>query len=409
MAKVFIEETTLSAIGDAIRSKTGKTALIDPAQMHTEIASITTGGGSDIEVEPIVLTGDCTFACAGPMSSTYIELFGDTVSTSDIYQTTSMFYNSTLTEIPFELNIRQNAAIPMDRMFEDCKNLKRVSDITISPGSYHTMAQMFSKCYNLETAPYIYNAYPSSIMQMFNNCERLRSLPDDYFSTWNFDRLKTYNYGNASYLFSWCRSLRKIPSSLFTNFDDQMATSQTNRLYSNMCYACHALDEIVKLPVGSGKLTSNAFTSAFTDCNRLKRLTFATNEDGTPKAVNWKSQTIDLSSNSEPIGFAYITSDTVTKYNSGITADKLVTDDATYQALKNDPDWYTDKIEYSRYNHDSAVETINSLPDTTSSGGTNTIKFKGAAGSLTDGGAINTLTEAEIAVATAKGWTVTFA
>lgn len=65
----------------------------------------------------------------------------------------------------------------------------------------------------------------------------------------------------------------------------------------------------------------------------------------------------------------------------------------------------------SVYNHDSAVETINSLPDTSaylaSAGGTNTIKFKGASGSATAGGAINTLTEAEIAVATAKGWTVT--
>ena len=62
-------------------------------------------------------------------------------------------------------------------------------------------------------------------------------------------------------------------------------------------------------------------------------------------------------------------------------------------------------MSYSRYNHDSAVETINSLPDT-SAYGTNTIKFKGSAGSATDGGAINTLTEEEIAVATAKGWTV---
>ena len=90
--------------------------------------------------------------------------------------------------------------------------------------------------------------------------------------------------------------------------------------------------------------------------------------------------------------------------------DKEVTDDATYQALKNDPDWFTCKVEYNRYNHDSAVETINSLPDTSAylaaNGGTNIIKFKGAAGSATDGGAINTLTEAEIAVAAAKGWTV---
>jgi hypothetical protein len=84
-----------------------------------------------------------------------------------------------------------------------------------------------------------------------------------------------------------------------------------------------------------------------------------------------------------------------------------VSNDETYQALKNDPDWYSLLPAYSRYNHDSAVNTINTLPDT-SAYGTNTIKFVGTAGSATDGGAINTLTAEEIAVATAKGWTVSF-
>ena len=47
MAKIFIEESTLSAIGDSIRAKTGKTDMIPPLNMPTEIASIqTTGGGS---------------------------------------------------------------------------------------------------------------------------------------------------------------------------------------------------------------------------------------------------------------------------------------------------------------------------------------------------------------------------
>jgi hypothetical protein len=92
-------------------------------------------------------------------------------------------------------------------------------------------------------------------------------------------------------------------------------------------------------------------------------------------------------------------------------ATKIV-DDATYQQLKDNPDSWTTDINYSRYNRTSAIETINSLPDTSaylaSAGGTNTIKFKGASGALTDGGAINTMTEEEIAVATAKGWTVSF-
>ena len=130
-------------------------------------------------------------------------------------------------------------------------------------------------------------------------------------------------------------------------------------------------------------------------------------DGGTPYSVSWKGQVINLT---DYIGFAD-RSYYITDYNSGITADKRVTDDATYQSLKNDPDWFTTDVAYSRYNHDSAVRTINSLPDTSAylatAGGTNTIKFKGESGSATDGGAINTLTPEEIAVATAKGWTVT--
>ena len=137
-------------------------------------------------------------------------------------------------------------------------------------------------------------------------------------------------------------------------------------------------------------------------------MTFELNDDNLPIQVNWKNQNISLN---VYVGFCPSTT-YILNYNSGITADKEVKDDATYQALKNDPDWWTMKAEYSRYNHDSAVNTINSLPDTSAylatAGGTNTIKFKGASGSLTDGGAINTLTEEEIAVAAAKGWTCSF-
>ena len=172
-------------------------------------------------------------------------------------------------------------------------------------------------------------------------------------------------------------------------------------------YDCYALDELINLPIPytKAKWTSNAFYNTFGYCHRLKDVTFALN-NGVPYTVTWKSQAIDLT---EYVGYAG--SNACTQYNSGITKDKKVTDDATYQALKNDPDWFTTKIAYSRYNHDSAVATINSLPDTSAylatAGGTNTIKFNGAAGSATDGGAVNTLTEEEIAVAAAKGWTVT--
>ena len=51
MSKVFIEEDSLTAIGDAIRSKTGDTApLCVPTGMVEAIAGITGGGGeADLE------------------------------------------------------------------------------------------------------------------------------------------------------------------------------------------------------------------------------------------------------------------------------------------------------------------------------------------------------------------------
>ena len=49
MSKVFIEESTLTAIGDSIRAKTGKTDMIPPLQMPTEIASIQSGGGATMK------------------------------------------------------------------------------------------------------------------------------------------------------------------------------------------------------------------------------------------------------------------------------------------------------------------------------------------------------------------------
>ena len=193
-----------------------------------------------------------------------------------------------------------------------------------------------------------------------------------------------------------------------------------------MFYDCRNMD-VLYCPLLFGNnhtSTSNRFGSSYLgNLQRLKSMIFETNEDGTPIVCKMKSQAIDLSS--YPLGFIINDSNPNISY-AGISADKRIYDEASYQALKNDPDCYvatsaTVSYEgasrnlawlYSRYNHDSAVETINTLPDTSeylaTAGGTNTIKFRGLLGALTDGGAINTLTSEEIAVAAAKGWTVSF-
>lgn len=379
MAKVFIEEATLTAIGDAIRGKEGTSDLVPVNDMASRITSLPSGGG-DIEVEPIVLKGQCQYTCANTVASAYIEKFGNTITTTAIESASRMFQYFSGSVIPFEVNMKS--------------------------GTSHAIDYLFYSATKLTELPKVNNAKPNNVEHLFDYCARLRVIPEDFIDTWDFTSLNTSTSASTSGVFSSCYSLRKLPDNILKNAWSK-ATTQSKSSYYYLCTNCYALDELVNLFVRTQvAITTNQFYNTFNGCNRLKNLTFEVQEDGTPYTAQWKGQTIDLTKN-----FGYtVSNNNIIGYNSGITADKEVKDDATYQALKNDPDWFTLNVAYSRYNHDSAIATINSLPDTSAylaeKGGTNTIKFLSAAGEKTDGGAINTLTEEEIAVAAAKGWTV---
>ena len=374
----------LSAIGNAIRAKTGKSAKLTLDEMPSAIASIETGGGGELPEEAFFITGDCNYRFANNGWNWFSENYGNKVTTDNIVSAAYMFANSSnLTKIPFEINMNTLNTTQTNYMFYQCSSLRNL--------------------------PKINNCKAVALAYIFYGCALLRELPQDitnYFDWSYIDKLATPNSGNQTFMFANCYSLRSIPIDFLSHGNPY--GSYTVAYFSGGFNCCYVLDELANLPIPyiQSTWTSNAFASTFSKCGRLKHLTFNM-PNGAPIVVKWKAQVIDLTNY---VGYTNDKSH-VLKYNSGITADKEVIDDATYQALKNDPDWWTRSIVYCRYNHDSAVATINSLPDTSTylatAGGTNTIKFKGAAGSATDGGAINTLTADEIAVATAKGWTVT--
>lgn len=389
MSKYVIDSTTLVAIGDAVREKEGTTAPIAVNQLATRISAIETGGGEggyEIPENAFKLTGDCSYKFAYNSWNWFIETHGKKITSSNMTTASYMFYESDL--------------------LEDLSSLT----LTFNKSQVNSTMYMFSYS-GVQKLPKIDNLRVYAQRNMFESNKCLRDIPQDFCDTWDWSYLNntTSAYdGSKQYMFQNCSALRSYPNALLANGNPQAGYSSSQYYY---CFNnCYSLDEVVDFPYPhyKAKWTSNAFNGTFAQCSRLKNLTFALQEDGTPYQMNWKSQNITLSGG---VGYANGSSPKseitrASKY-TGITADKEVTDDASYQALKDNPDWWTSKIEYSRYNHDSAVATINTLPDTTISGGTNTIQFDGAAGSLTDGGAINTLTEAEIAVATAKGWTVT--
>ena len=417
---------TFTNIANSIRLKTETTDKITPENMPAMIEGITTGGNvAELSItsngtyrapegidgytpvivnvpqdgappaEALVITGGCSYRFANNGWNWFIDKYSNQITTKDINNIENMFYASkALVNIPFEIN---------------CKT-------TVSTSA----AYVFRNCEKLENAPMINNLKPSNLSYFFQYCYRLRTIPDNFGSNWDWSYLEglTSGYsGSMCNMFENCYSLRKIPQELISHTNPVITYSYS--LYRSGFKNCYVLDEIVDLVVPDNvEWTSNVFLNSIYDgtfhgCNRLKRLTFATNEDGTPKIAKWKNQIIDLGrgSNGARIGYCY-DGTTITTYNSGLTTDTRIYNNETYQQLKDNPDSWTDNSFYSRYNKISAIETINSLPDTSaylaSSGGTNTIIFGINNGLYTDGGAINTMTEEEIAVATAKGWTVSF-
>lgn len=374
MANVLIEESTMVAIGNAIRERSNSIDTLKPAEMADAILNMENISGIYPYLE---FTGDTAYQFTEDNWNWFIKLFGDKITTKDITSAKYMFSSNPIEEIPFVINVA-NAA-------------------DSSRGNFSFMF------YNsgIKKAP-IFNGTLTNpnISDMYNSCYYLND-------TISFDWVDWTSVSNSTDLgsvFEACKSLRSIPKATLESMQVNVS-SYSNTLSFAYCYS---LDGIEGYYPSASTFTYNSFQNTVLYCARLKDFIFST-DNGQPYVRSWKNQTITLTS----AGWATNTTgtDAILGLNSGITTDTQVTDDTTYQALKDDADWYTTNVNYSRYNHDSAVRTINSLPDTsayltTQTSGTNTIKFKGDAGALTDGGAISTLTEEEISVAAAKGWTV---
>ena len=330
--------------------------------------------------EELTISGDCSYRFYGDNWTWFLKKYKDRLVFSNINKASYMFNGC-----------RSIESIDFDIIFDDSVSFVNTNDL-------------FGVCIHLKNIGKIVNLKGRDMSQTFGGCQRLRYLPQfENFS------LQDNAYSNLSGFFRYCYSLRSIPEEFLKKLSITASGGYTSYSLGNSgFYDCESLDEIKGINIRRSNMTSNLFSNTFSYCSRVKNIIFAKEDNGSPYTATWKSQNIKLTSN---VGYAS-SEDYIIGRNSGITLDKQVIDDTTYQALKNDPDWFTLKREYSRYNHDSAVATINSLPDTSAylaeKGGTNTISFVGNAGSATDGGAINTLTEEEIAVATAKGWTVAF-
>jgi hypothetical protein len=80
----------LSAIGDAIREKTGKDDLLTLDEIPAEISAIETGGG-ELPEEAFHIEGECQYKFSGNGWNWFLERYGNKISTGLITNAQYMF------------------------------------------------------------------------------------------------------------------------------------------------------------------------------------------------------------------------------------------------------------------------------------------------------------------------------
>lgn len=256
----------------------------------------------------------------------------------------------------------------------------------------------FSGCINLTQLPtfiqYTSSAKIINWLHMFSNCASITNIPSAYLSSiMEYDSSRNSTSG----LFQNCLSLKEM-------LDKDICL--LSRDFSYMFENCCQLNKIVGLAMPNTKFISNVFTNMFENCVMMSKLTFSGSDN-----YQWKSQTIDFTTCGYDTTTTHTYSTSMGNKKFIFDSAKQVTDASTYNQLKDTADWWTADVAYSKYDRQSAIATIKSLPNTknylSSNGGTNTIKFKKNAGSAKgDNYNMSKLSVSEIAVATAKGWTV---
>ena len=402
MAKVFIEETTLTAIGDAIREKTGGTDLIAPGNMPTEIKGIVSGGDGDcnglhIPEEALVISGDCAYRFVYNGWNWFIEEYSDKITTNNLESGMNMFwYSSELTNIPFDLNFK----------------------IPTSTTLATSMTYMFANCTALLNVPNVKTIRPSDMNSIFDCCKSLKSISDDWTDTWDWSKIdnSTSAYqNNTANMFSSCYNLRNIPTWTFLHMNPVAAYSYAT-IYGAFNY-CYSLEKVegIRLPANA-TWTSNAFYNTFNNCYRLKSITFALQDDGSPYVHNISKQTIDLTK------VGYITPGQNNLSVFLLSCPDFTTDDEIDSYAKwvaycgedgseGSGNGYAYGRQWCVFGRTAVKKMFATLPDVTG-GSNNTIKLDNQVcvgnNDLWDE-PFSALTEEEIAVATAKGWTITYA
>ena len=283
------------------------------------------------------------------------------LDTSLVTDMKSMFYNCySLTAIPA---LDTSRVTNMSYMFYNCCSLTAIQALDTSLVT--DMSNMFSSCYSLTTIPALDTSLVTNMSKMFISCRSLTAIP----------ALDTSRVTNMSRMFSSCYSLTTIPA-----LDTSLVTDM-----SYMFSSCYSLTTI---PALNTSLVTD-MSSMFSTCYALTTIPAL----DTSRVTNMKSMFYNCYSLTI---IPALDTSLVTDMSSMFSTCYALT------SVKLNPSasgWagYAISLQGCSLSHAAIVAFFNSLPTITAS---KAITLAGNPG-------VSELTDAEKAIATGKGWTLT--
>ena len=267
---------------------------------------------------------------------------------------------SSLTAIP---QMNTSAVTDMSYVFHGCSSLTAIPQMDTS--AVTNMYSMFNNCSSLTAIPQMDTSTVTNMRNMFSYCNSLIAIPQldtsavtNMYGMFNgcssltvIPQMNTSAVTDMGYMFAYCRSLTAIP---------QMNTSAVTNMYS-MFNNCSSLTAIPQMDTSAVTNMSNMFSYCYS-------LTIVPQLD-TSAVTNMKSI------------FNYCYSLTAIAFNGSVTGWAGV--DVSLQDCS--------------LSRAAIVAFFNSLPTITSA----------KAITLTGNPGVSELTNAEKAIATGKGWTLT--
>ena len=188
------------------------------------------------------------------------------IGTNSIGDFSYLFSSCLSLEVVSELDT--SLGISFAGMFNCCRSLVSIPELNVSLGT--NFSNMFNGCSSIETIPALNAGLGTDFSGMFSGCKSLTSVTGlnlsnavtltqmfkECASLTSIPEIDTHNCTDFSYMFSWCTSLRSVPW-----FDSSLGTS-----FTGMFYECSVLGTVPPFNTSAG----GSFENMFYDCYQLK-------------------------------------------------------------------------------------------------------------------------------------------